>query len=686
MQEKLNISSIESELLVRQSDEDYARFDPQRITDALIRETGLDRGMAEQVASEVRQQIERSGVRALTAPLIRGLVEAKLLEHGLMQEYRAHSRLGVPVYDVDRIIQSGPGESAILHGPEGTSLALAEAIKREYAILNVFSDAVGKAHLDGDLHVENMGEVDRPTTMIGTVDFIKRHGIKLPGGFAGSRPAKRPEVLASHLVSYTAALQGYFSESLAWDSVNYAFAPMLIGMSEREIRQLAQALLFELAAPTVARGGQPVRCDLHLDWEAPPYLKDLSVVGANGEKFTATYGAVSEMARTFLRMILENILEGDGQGLSFIGPHPILHLTGRFFEDPGNRPFLDLIGRVLTERGGMTVALDRLDENDAAAAFSARYGVGTDKLQRSPESWQWRGAVFSSVAINLPRLGYLTGGDQVEVIEKLTDLLELAAQASLEKRVFIEKLLSRGEAGVLALLAMRPDKEPFLPLSWTSHALSPVGLAELARITTGESPDRSGESLEFMRRVTAHLHTEAERLSAKHKVRFVIGESRDLSAPHRLARLDVKKFGTSIGQFLGSGAIDDQSVFYTSSVKLPVDSQISSIDRIRTEGDIQSGIWGASTDIWLGVGLPSAEETGALITRAFHETKSPAIRISPEFTLCLVCRKVARGAHAACPACGAATVDGLALATNRFSRTSTWPQWKLAELAKRHRM
>src|SRR5262249_2802906 len=288
-----------SDLQVRQSDENVAKFDPQRITDALVRETGLAPDIAERIALEVEEQIERSGLKALTAPLIGGLVDAKLLDHDLFPEYRAHLRLGVPVFDVDRIIQAfhdwGQASAGVLHGPEGSSLALAEAIKREYAILNVFSEAVATAHLTGDLHIENIGEIDRPTTMIGTIDFIKRHGVRLPGSFAGSRPAKSANVLVLHLVTYTAALQGYFSEALAWDSVNYALGPMLVGLNKREIKQVAQGLLFELSAPAIARGGQPVRCDLHLDWEAPAYLRDLPAVGVGGEKSGATYGTMNEV-------------------------------------------------------------------------------------------------------------------------------------------------------------------------------------------------------------------------------------------------------------------------------------------------------------------------------------------------------------------------------------------------------
>lgn len=674
-----------SELRVRQSDEHLARFDPQRITEALVRETGLAQELAQQIALEVQEQIARSGIRALTAPLIRGLVDARLLEHGLVAEQRKHARLGVPLYDVDRLIQSVSSETAMLYGPEGTSLALARAIKREYAMLSVFSDAVADAHLAGDLYLENLGEIDRPTTMTGTIDFIKRYGLRLPGGFAGSRPARRADVLASHLVTYTAALQGYFSEALAWDSVNFAFAPMLAGLNQREIKQLAQGLLFELSAPAIARGGQPVQCDLHLDWDAPAYLRDLPAVGVGGDKLSQTYGTMGEVARNFLSALLEVYLEGDGQGMHFTGPRPILHLTNSFIDgNPGNRGFLELVSRVATERG-VVFAFDRPNGDEAATAFTARYGVSADKLARAPESWQWRAAIFSAVAINLPRVGYQAEGDQQLVFELLTGLLELAAQASLEKRIFLEKLLARGEAGALGMLALRPDKEPFLSLNWTAHAICPVGLAELVQTMSGTALDQSVTAQDFAARVVAHLNTEAARLSAKHKVRFVLAESRDLNAPHRLARLDAERYGTDATR-VAQSSHDADEVFYTNSVKLPVASSASPVEKARLEGALQTGtLWGATTDLWWGVSLQQPEQIADLIARVFHQTQAAALACSPEFTICNACQALTRGLRPTCLQCGATRVDGLALATNRYSRTSTWPRWKLAELQRRQR-
>ena len=657
-------------LLVRQSDEHVTRFDAQRITDALVRETRLAPEVAQQIAVEVEQQIARSGIRALTAPLIRGLVDARLLERGLIAEYRAHSRLGVPIYDVDRIIQaqaesaqtadepslSAP-DHASLHGPEGSSLALAAAIKREYAMLSVFSEAVASAHLTGELHLENIDEIDRPTTMISSIDFIKHHGVRLPGGFAGSRPAKRADVLALHLVTYTAALQGYFSEAIAWDSVNFGFAPLLVGLNEREFRQVAQALLFELSAPAIARGGQAVRCDLHFDCDAPPYLRDLEAVGAGGDRSSVTYGAMHEVARAFLRTLLEVYVEGDAEGLPFTGPRPILHVTENFLapqniqSNGANRALLDLALRAAT-KGRLLLAFER---EEPGAAFTARYGVSPEKLQRASESRQWRAAVFSSVAINLPRVGFRAESDPARVFALLTELLELAAQASLEKRVFLEKLLARGEAGALAMLAMRPNNEPFLSLSWTAHAICPVGLAELTRVVIGTSLDSStdaqGEAEKFAGHVVAHLNTEVERLSEKHKVRFVLAESRDSSAPRRLARFDRQSFGAPLLGFAHGDelvATDPVAeIAYTNSAKLPANSPLDNYARLRIEGALQTGqglgesqgrglIQGAITELTINE-LPdtdapetapaTTDELAALIGYALRQTKVTAVAV-----------------------------------------------------------
>jgi ribonucleoside-triphosphate reductase len=126
-------------LFVRTSEETISDWNRSKITDALIRETFIDYDTANEISKEVEQMIWKSGVKMVTAPLIRELVNAKLIEKGLENERKKHTRLGMPMYDVDSLILHPNKENAnVPHGPEATNLTLAEHIKKEYALLSVF--------------------------------------------------------------------------------------------------------------------------------------------------------------------------------------------------------------------------------------------------------------------------------------------------------------------------------------------------------------------------------------------------------------------------------------------------------------------------------------------------------------------------------------------------------------------
>ena len=87
-------------LFVRTSSETLSDWNRQRIVEALLRETTIDPDMAERISREVEEQIINSKISLVTAPLVRELVDAKLIEYGLEEARKMHTRLGVPLYDV----------------------------------------------------------------------------------------------------------------------------------------------------------------------------------------------------------------------------------------------------------------------------------------------------------------------------------------------------------------------------------------------------------------------------------------------------------------------------------------------------------------------------------------------------------------------------------------------------------
>ncbi|MCS7156149.1 MAG: anaerobic ribonucleoside-triphosphate reductase [Blastocatellia bacterium] len=674
----------DSQLYVRRSDEQLARFDPQQIVEALVREAHVDVELATKISLEVKEAITHAGIRTLNSSLIRELVNVKLLEYGLEAAYRAHSRLGVPLYDADRIIrQSAREQDAPPHGPEGTSLVLAEAIKREYAIREVFSEAVAEAHLAGAIHIQGLGMVDRPYALASSVDYLKRYGIVLPHGFASARPARHPEVLLAHVVKFSAALHGYLAGPVVWDSLNVALAPYLVGAEDRDLRQLAQALMFELSAPAVARGGQVVACDVHLDWEVPAYLASRPALGPQGEETGEPYAAYGEVARRFLRQLLEVYREGDAEGRPFLTPRLVLHLTDRFATIEGYREFLKLLCDVLVHRGGVRLVFDR----DETRSFFLRFGVPFEVGHERAETWRWRTAVLQAIAVNLPRIGYHTEGDVPAFFEQLTHVMELAAQAHLEKRIFLEKLMALGESGPLALLALRRSEKAFLKLAWTTHLLCPFGLDEAVWMLTGKHLHESDQAVEMALRITSHLMREAERLSAKHKVRFIVADSTDEVAAARLARLDLRSPFAARAAATVSGDVERNEVYYSRPFKVLPQAAVRALERVRIEGLLHDlGPFGVTTPIWLGEKATAAEPLAALISRGFFQTHSAGILLAPEFTLCMECGRYARGLHKQCPYCYSSRLDGLALGTYAFGRLSTWNRGLLAEWRHRYRV
>lgn len=673
-------------LFVRTSDEEMNSWDRQRIVDALIRETFVDADTAERISLEVERQILSSGIKMITAPLIRELVDAKLVELGLEKARRMHTRLGMPLFDVDQLIFHPNKENAnVPHSPEATNLTLAEQIKKEYALLNVFSPEVADAHLRGDLHVHDLGFIDRPYCSGQSLEYVKKFGLDLPGALSIAKPARQPEVLLAHIVKFAAALQGHFAGAIGWDAVNVFFAPYLVGLSDSEVRQLAQMLIFEFSQQALSRGGQVTFSDLNLYWEIPRHFEDVPAIGPGGQYTGKTYREYEKEAQAFAWALFDVYLEGDGSGRPFFFPKPLLHLTEKFFETEDHLDFLHHVCHVASEKGNPYFVFDRGDTAKISQCCRLSFKLEANDYQDAREPWRMRYCALQNVTINLPRIGYLAKGDDVALFARLSELMELAAQSHMQKRVFIEKLLSMGEAGPLAMLTMKRDGGPYLRLNRSTHLIGMLGLNELVQVHTGKELHQSEEAFKLGLKVISHMRLVADKLSQRHNLRFILEQSPAESVCHRLAKLDLKYYCPESGHII-KGDISTGEVYYTNSTLLNVGAPLNPIERTKKEGLFHPLIpAGSISHLWLGESRPSAESLANLVTKVFRHTQNDQIAFSPEFTTCNQCSRTSRGLHSSCPACGSERVDGITRITGYFTKVSSWNKGKLGELKERFR-
>jgi ribonucleoside-triphosphate reductase len=673
-------------LFVRTSEESISDWNRTKIVDALVRETLIDYDTASEISKEVERIVRKSGIKVVTAPLIREIVNARLIEKGLEASRKMHTRLGMPVYDVDNLILHPNKENAnVPHGPEATNLTLAERIKKEYALLSVFSPEVADAHMNGDIHLHDLGFVDRPYCSGQSLEYIKKFGLDLPHSLSMAKPAKQPEVLLAHLIKFAAALQSNFAGAIGWDAVNIFFAPYIEGMSDEDVKQLAQMLIFEFSQQAVARGGQAIFSDINIYWEVPKHFVDVPAIGPGGEFTGKTYGEYEKEGQRFAWNLFNVFKEGDGAGRPFFFPKPIVHITEKFFRTPGHMDFLHHISDVATDKGNTYFVFDRGDTAKISECCRLSFKLEEHDLLDAKEPWRMRYCALQNVSINLPRIAYEAKNDDTKLFNLLTERFVLAVKAHKEKRSFLERLLSLGEGGPLSLLTMNRDGMPYLRFNHASHLVGMVGLNEMVQVHTGEELHDSKKALKFGLKVIAHMNLLSEKMKRQEGIRILLEQTPAESTSYRFARLDLRYHSPMSGRVV-KGNIATGEVYYTNSTHMNVKVPMNPIERVTSEGIFHPLIEaGSISHVWLGESQPSKEAIADFVIKTFKFTTNDQIAFSPEFTTCNVCHRTGRGLRDTCSYCGSQDVDGITRITGYFTKVSSWNKGKLGELKDRHR-
>ncbi len=673
-------------LFVRTSQEDMTGWNRQRIVDALLRETYIDKDTAERISIDVEQTIASGKVQAITGPLVRELVNAKLLDLGLEQARRMHTRLGVPLYDVDQLLVHPNKENAnVPHGPEATNMTLAEGIKKEYALLHVFSPDVADAHLNGDLHMHDLGFIDRPYCSGQSLEYIKKFGLNLPHALSMAKPAKHAEVLLAHMVKFAAALQSHFAGAIGWDAVNLFYAPYLENLTDREVHQLAQMLIFEFSQQAVARGGQAIFSDINIYWEVPKHFENVPAIGPCGKYTGKTYGEYEKHAQRFAWALFDVYKEGDACGRPFFFPKPLVHITEKFFKTEGHMDFLHHICDVAADKGNTYFVFDRGETAKISECCRLSFKLDASDLEDAKKPWRMRYSALQNITINLPRVALLADGDDTALFSLLTDRIMLAVKGHEQKRKFIEKLMAHGENGPLSLLAMKLDGEEYLRLHRCTYLVGMVGLNELIRIHKGGELHQSDDAMKFGLKVIAHMNLMCRKMSEEAGMRFVLEQTPAESTAYRFAKLDLAQFGAPVREVL-QGDMERGEIYYTNSTLFNVGTTMSPIERVQREGLFHPLIEaGSLTHIWLGEAQPDKKALADFVINVFRYTENDQVAFSPEFTACLDCNRTSRGLVEKCVYCDSKHVDGITRITGYFTKTSSWNKGKIGELRDRYR-
>ncbi|MFA4844137.1 MAG: anaerobic ribonucleoside-triphosphate reductase [Candidatus Margulisiibacteriota bacterium] len=678
--------STDQALFVRTSGDDIVGWDRGKIVDALVRETELNRELAEEIGIEVEAQLKGLKLKNVTSPLIRELVDVKLLEFGLEEARRRHTRLGSPLYDVRNIIFNPNKENAnVPHGPEATNLTLAENIKKEFALLDVFTQDIADAHMRGDLHLHDLGFIDRPYCSGQSVEYVKKFGLDLPNALAIAKPAKHAEVLLAQMVKFSAALQGVFAGAIGWDAVNLFFAPFLTGMSDAEIKQIAQMMIYEYSQQAVARGGQAIFSDINIYWEVPKHFEDVPAIGPGGEYTGKKYGDYLGESQRFAWALFDVYAKGDGSGRPFFFPKPLVHITEKFFKTSRHEEFLNHISAVAADMGNTYFVFDRGDTAKISECCRLSFKLEQSDLDDAKEPWRMRYSALQNVTINLPRLAFKASGSTSRLFEMIDQSLEMVARAHIQKKKFICDILAAGQKGPLSLLTMQRDGQPYLRMWRVSYLVGILGLNELVQAHLGRELHENTEALKFGLKVISFMRLKCEELTKRYNMHFVLEQTPAESTAYRFAKLDREHY-PKFSERVVKGVKGSNEIYYTNSTYFNVSVPMNPVERVKQEGLFHPLIdAGALTHVWLGESKPSAESIANFVVKTFRHTENAQIAFSPEFTSCNACGRITRGLRETCPHCQSGDIEGITRITGYFSRITGWNKGKIGELKDRYR-
>lgn len=653
---KKKTNSTDINLMVNpESREEFLAWDKHKIVDALREEAGLTKKLSQEIANVVEKRVLQSSIKTISTSLIRELVDNELFDRGLQHKLESQQVIGLPKFDIDELIFSKSQENSniMANNPEAISHSISETISKQYALQKVFSQDVADAHRNGAIHLHDLGYPTRIYCSGHSVEYLKKYGLELDNLECGSAPAKHARTLTTHINTFVSSMQAYYAGALGMSYVNIMYAPYVEGMTDKEMTQEAQHLIFQASQNAFTRGGQTIFLDFNIHTGIPGYLKNIPAIGPGGEYTGRNYSSYADASIKFAKAMLKVWGGGDRHGVMFPFPKADLHINQETFDDPKQTEVLDLACDITAKNGTVYFMFDR-DEVTMASCCRLRTKIDDNYMIDHPESLRFAG--FQNVTINLPQCAYRAGKGNIESFyNEVEQAIELCIKAHQQKKDFIQQLMYAPGLPLWQIGRIAKDGRHYVDLDTATYIVGVIGLNECVHYLFDKELHEDEEALWRGLRIISHMFFVIKEWDHKLGMKFTIEESPAESASRRFAKIDARKYPKDV---IVRGSVENDDAYYTNSIHMRPDAPINMIDRITMQSKFHQMIEsGAIVHAFVGENMPSSGSLKKLVKKTYENTNCAQLTISPEFTICDCCHNTSLGLKDNCPVCGAKNID-----------------------------
>jgi anaerobic ribonucleoside-triphosphate reductase len=533
-------------MLVRTSHFTLEAFDANKIVNSLIKEAKVPPELAKKAAKEAEKRLRKSKTKYLTAPLIREVVNAILVEKGF-EEYRHKlTRLGMPVHEVTTLVD---GKN---RGRDSTGILskAGKAVLSEYTLLNVFPRDIADAHVSGTIHVEGLGTwILKPNEIMHDLRFFFQHGLKRTSSLQLSvEPPKSFESALSIAFNVLLNASRETEETQTCDYFNIFLAPFIKGVDIATIKNSLRLFILNIHQHTDAALG--------LNLLIPQFVADKAAVGFQG-KTCGKYGDFAEESRLLASLIID-IFKEEGSPKLLLNPKLNLKISNETLANENSRAIL-LKAHSLAADGGTIYFAHALKKGEKNTVFSASGCKLEADLTGDWETDTLRTGCLGVVTVNLPRIVHESEGDANKFFEILKERCEMAARAL---GIKYRRLKQHGKNG-LPFITQRSNGDTYFRIENCSRIINLAGFRESVEAFCGKNISDE-DSIRFAEEITKNLLTFKRKLGRRHGKRLFPSMLHSFEASTRLAQLDVEKYGVAKVKFSGSR----EQPFYSTTRRL----------------------------------------------------------------------------------------------------------------------
>ena len=634
--------------LVRTSRLALEEFDANKIASSLIREAKMPAELAQRVAKEAEKQLIRARTKYLTAPLVREVVNAILIEKGL-EEYRHKlTRVGIPVHDVTSLLES---RSRTLPETVSAQELAGETVFKEYTLLNILPRDISDAHLSGSLHINGLSSwILKPSEITHDLRFFLVKGLDLERIDPLQQSQQAPQNLQAALsLTFNILLHSAkeVDNSQTLDYFNVFLAPFAKDAEPSKVKEALQLFIAGLA--------QHTHVSLGLELTVPDFLAEKQAVGPDG-KLVGTYGDFTEQVQLLASLLLEVFAE-EGGCKPLTGPELVLKMRPETTSNERAKALLIRAHNLASERGFLYFANAAKKERQHSVFSSSGLVLNAD-LDDDWEIDTLRTGCLGVVTINVPRIAYESGKDQTKFLDILKERVEMANRALEIKH----RTLTHHGKNLLPFIMQGGNGDQYFRLESCSGIINLAGLKQGAEMFCEKGVDDE-KTLAFSEEIARDVSIYVQKIGRRHGKRLSAAMLPSREASERLAQMDIERFGVAKVKFSGGR----EKPFYSTVNRVPLTGgNVAEESLTFTDKLAQAHVSGSLTVVDLGESKHEPEELMAITKKLTESHRVDMFTYDRRLTYCLSCRKSWFGLLHKCPSCGA--VGTLAF-FDRFSGT-----------------